>query len=167
MNRWNQRLAFVVVLSWLLCAARPAAAVAPETQDHAKFFSAEAIKKANEQIRELYQKHGRDFLIETYETVPADQVEKVKAMSREERLKFFETWAKARIQQRAVTGVYVIICKDPTMLHVEVAGKGRTLDPAERNKLRNQLIDDFRAKHYDEALANAIKFVQEKVGDSR
>src|SRR5690349_714442 len=68
-----------LVYAVLLAGAGRAAAVAPEGKDEGKFFSADAIKKANEQIHELTRKTGKDLLIETYATVPTDQVEKVKS----------------------------------------------------------------------------------------
>ena len=163
MLRPNAKMSLLVALA-VLIGGGPAHAVAPIVQDRAKFFSTDAVKKANEQLRELYVKHDKDLFIETHETVPADQIEKVKTMSREERLKFFEDWAKSRIQQRAVNGVYVLICKEPTILFVEVSPKARSaFDGAARTKLRDQLIEDFRDKHYDEGLANAVKLAREKL----
>src|SRR5690349_13554669 len=91
-----------LVYAVLLAGAGRAAAVAPEVKDEGKFFSADAIKKANEQIHELTRKTGKDLLIETYATVPTDQVEKVKAMSREERARFFRSWAEERVRTAVV-----------------------------------------------------------------
>src|SRR5262245_55722058 len=72
-------------------------AVAPEIKDEAKLFSPEAVKKANEQIKDIARKHGLDLLVETFNTVPGDQAAKVKDLPREERVKFFQNWAKDRI----------------------------------------------------------------------
>src|SRR5262245_15155513 len=107
----------------LVVAAARAAAVAPEVKDEGKFFSADAVKKANEQIREIAHKHERDLLIETFAAVPAEQADKVKGMSREERGKFFDTWARERAERAVVNGVYILICKEPTYIQVELSPK--------------------------------------------
>ncbi len=41
-----------------------ATAVAPEIKDDGKFFGADAIKKANKQIREIARKYEKDLLID-------------------------------------------------------------------------------------------------------
>jgi uncharacterized membrane protein YgcG len=140
-------------------------AVAPTVQDGGKYFSPEAIKKADEQLRELYAKNHWDLLVETFESAPADQLEKVKAMSKAEREKFFQSWARTRVEQRAVNGVYVIVCKDPTYIYVEVTPKAiRALDAASAKKLKDRLIADFSANKFDEGLAATVKLVREKLG---
>jgi hypothetical protein len=50
-----------------------ASAVAAEIKDAGKFFSPDAVKKANDDIREIARKYDRDLLIETYSTVPDNQ----------------------------------------------------------------------------------------------
>src|SRR5437762_49110 len=97
----RRSLLLVACVAWLACAGR-AAAVAPEIKDGGKFFSEEAVKKANEQIREIAHKYDKDLLVETFMTVPDDKAEKVKAMSREEREKFFSEWARQRAEKAVV-----------------------------------------------------------------
>jgi hypothetical protein len=161
----TSRIAFLVALLVCGTVVRPAGAVAPVVNDRGKFFSSDAVKKANEATRELYMNDSKDLLIETYEGVPAENVEKVKAMSREERLKFFKKWAETRAEQRLVRGVYILICREPTMIYVEVTAKARAaFNEAAQTKVRDKLVDDFRAKNYDEGLANAVRFVKDKLG---
>jgi hypothetical protein len=161
----NIRIAWVAALVLGTLGAGPASAVAPVVNDRGKFFSADAIKKANTTIRELYLNDNKDLLIETYEAVPSESAEKVKGMSREDRLKFFKNWAEKRAEARLVQGVYILICKDPTMIYVEVTPKARNvIDETARVKLRDKLVEDFRAKNYDDGLANAVKFVKDKLG---
>lgn len=160
-DRWKKT---ILVLAASLVLAGRAAAVAPEVEDEGKFFSPDAVKKANEQIRELARQYDKDLLVETYATVPADQVEKVKAMSREERIKFFHEWAADRIKTAVVNGVYVLICKEPPFFYVEVAGKGRTVfDPQFARKLESALREKLHEKQFDEALLDTVKLVREKL----
>src|SRR5438874_7743 len=81
---------------WFACAGA-APAVAPEIKDEGKLFSPEAVKKANEEIRDLARKYDRDLLVETFPNVPDNQAEKVKAMPRADREKFFRDWAAKRM----------------------------------------------------------------------
>jgi uncharacterized membrane protein YgcG len=161
----NFRMSLVAALVMSSICVVPAHAVAPVVNDRGKFFSADAIKKANLAIRELYLNDSKDLLVETYESVPSDSVEKVKGMSREKRAEFFKEWAESRAKTRLVHGVYILICKDPTMIYVEVTPKVRNvIDESARNKLRDKLVEDFRAKNYDDGLANAVKFVKDRLG---
>src|SRR5438477_6529553 len=77
----------------LAFAASRALAVAPEIKDGGKFFSEEAIRKADKQIREIARKYDRDLLIETVATIPGEQAERVKALPKADRAKFFRNWA--------------------------------------------------------------------------
>jgi uncharacterized membrane protein YgcG len=140
-----------------------AAAVAPEIKDEAKFFSPEAVKKANKQIREIAQKSGKDLLVETLPAVPGDQAAKVKAMSIEEREKFFHNWAADRAQAAVVNGVYILVVKDPPHLEIEITPKARSsFNKEDFDKLRSMLLGKFRAKQFDEGLQEAVRFVDEK-----
>lgn len=141
-----------------------AAAVAPEVKDDGKFFSADALKKANDQVREIWAKYGRDVLVETFATPPADKVEKVKAMSSKERGEFFVKWALERAKLRVVNGVYMMLCKDPDHFIVGITAKARRVLPPEvRKKLQETVHAEFDEKHYDEGLLAAIKVVRERL----
>jgi hypothetical protein len=156
-----------LVLAWILIGAGRAAAIAPEVRDAGSFFSPEAVKKANEAIREIMRKHGIDLLIETFAAPSSDQAAKVKAMSREEREVFFEQWAKQRIEATAANGVYILICKDPPHFRVEITGKGRSIfDRRARDQLVRALGNALREKKNDQALEEVVKLVRERLAAS-
>src|SRR5262249_15458732 len=143
----------------------PVVAVAPEVRDEAKFFGPDAVKKANDQARELYRKHRADVLVETFPAPPDDQAEKVKAMSNEDREKFFRKWAAERAEARVVRGVYILVCKEPSHVTFEITGPARDrFTAADREKLRDLLLKEFRMKRFDDGLLAAVKFVSEKLG---
>jgi hypothetical protein len=142
--------------------------VAPEIHDEGKFFSPDAIKQANDIIREISRQSGRDLLIETFPSVPADQADKVKAMSTDERTKFFRQWAEERARQAVVNGVYILVTKEPRHLEVLYTEKARDAFGQEAyEKLRAELLKDFRAQQYDGGLLAAAKFVQERFAKSK
>ena len=124
----------------------------------------DAVKKANKEIHDIARKFNKDFLVETFNTVPGDQAARVKAMSNMEREQFFGNWASDRADAAVVNGVYLMVCKDPGHLQVLVAGNGReALDGAFQKKLREQLLAAFRNKKFDEGLLEAVATVRERL----
>jgi uncharacterized membrane protein YgcG len=157
----TSRALFVLIVAGMT--AVPARAVAPEIKDDAKFFSPEAIKKANKELREIARTYDRDLLIESYEHVPGDQTERVKSMSREDRAKFFHNWAADRADSAVVNGVYILICKQPSTLEIIITSKAKSaFDKESFEQLRNSLLVNFREKHYDNGLSEVVKAVRER-----
>jgi len=143
----------------------PAAAVAPQVKDEGRFFSPETIKKADEQILLIAQKHARDVAVETLPSIPADKAEKFKGLSGEEKAQFFLNWAKERARAQAVNGVYILVTKEPSHLEVvlrQAEKEQPLLSKTQQNKLIELLLKNFRAKRYDEGLLEAIKFVEDQ-----
>jgi hypothetical protein len=141
-----------------------AGAVTPEIHDDAKFFSPEAIKKANEQIREIYSKYGKDFLIETFPSVPTDQLEKVKAMESKEKAAYFHKLAVEHAKERVVNGIYLFITREPKYLYIEITPPAREIfDKEFYNHFRKVLFSSFGEDRFNEGLAAAVKTVQERL----
>jgi uncharacterized membrane protein YgcG len=162
---WRSAPLIVLWIALIVVMAVPggAAAVAPEIKDDAKFFSPEAVKKANADIREIMRRYGRDLLIETFPSAPADRLAKVKEMSSEDRAKFFHTWAVERAEAAVVNGVYILVCKDPAHVRVEITPKARSVfNERAYDKLTEILLNDFRAKRFDEGLEAAVRFVRQR-----
>jgi len=159
----DRRIVPVTALALAFLLADVACAVAPVIKDDGKFFSPEAVKKANEVIREIAKKYQKDLLIETFEKVPDAQAERVKAMSREERNKFFQNWAEDREDIAVVNGIYILVCKQPPQLNIVVTAKTRSsFDQQAYEKLREILIKKFAEKKYDDGLQAAVEFVRSK-----
>jgi hypothetical protein len=154
----------LLVFSSLAIGASHVRAVAPEVHDQAKFFSAEELKKANEKIRDVMRQYDKDLMIETYATVAAEPgAERVKAMSRADRNKYFHTWAEDRVRAMVVNGIYILVCKEPPHVQVEVTPAARPqFGPKAYEKLIGMLIADFHEHHFDQGLERAIGFVQEQ-----
>jgi uncharacterized membrane protein YgcG len=158
-----------VVAFWLVLAGR-VVADAPEVKDEAKYFSADAIKQANEMIREIYAKSERDLLIETYATVPGDddEREKVRKMSADEKRDYFRKWAEKRTDAAVVKGIYILICKDPPQLQIKITKKALPVfhDRAGA-RLYKIMLDSFNAKKFDEGLLAGVKYVRDSFAAGR
>jgi uncharacterized membrane protein YgcG len=160
----NRRNALPFALACGLVLAGRAAAVAPVVHDAGGFFSKEAVKKADEQIRDLDLKYGMDLLIETFQTVPDDRKEKLKGLTGEERDRFYTAWAKEIMEAQVARGVLILVTRTPAHLHIEISPKYRSVfDRQAFGKLREMLLSDFREKHFDEGLEAAIKFVRQRL----
>jgi hypothetical protein len=151
-----------------LLAAAPAVAVTPRVKDEARFFSADTVQKADRVIREIKDGSGKDLLIETFPTVPDDHADKVKHMDRSERERFFEEWARERARREGVDGVYVLICKEPGHVQVEVGNetRRRAFPVENRDHLRDILVEAFKAREYDRGLLEAVEYVRDAMKDN-
>jgi S1-C subfamily serine protease len=135
-------------------------------KDGGKFFSDDAVKKANEGIKEIEKKYDHDLLVETFATVPGGEAEaaKVKAMSKDDRAAYFRKWARELLKEEQVNGVYVLACKEPSHLVVEVPARAQAvLGDNAGKELADILLTRFREKKYDDGLAEAVKFVSDRL----
>src|SRR2546423_1351318 len=131
-------LSLVPLAACCLAVVEPAPA-AFEIKDEGKFFSADAVRKSDQRIKEIKEQSGNDLLIETFAEIPADRKKDYKA---EDRNRFFEAWAKDRLKALGVDGVYVLVCREPAHFHVLVSEEARkkAISTEDRNRLRDQLL---------------------------
>jgi hypothetical protein len=163
----KQVLSCLVAGAFWLSAADRLWAVAPEIKDEGRFFSEAAVKKASQQIHDISRDFVRDLLIETYASAPKEAVDRLKSMSPEERKKFFHNWAMERIQATVVNGVYVLVCKEPPHIQVEItAGADAVFDRSARDKLVQALLTEFKAHRFDAGLEAAVNLVRQQLAAS-
>jgi uncharacterized membrane protein YgcG len=145
----------------LLAAVALASAIAPEVHDKAHFFKDETIHKLDGIAREIARQYDRDVVIETVPSVPVDQLARVKAMSVEDRTKFFNNWCADRAEATVTHGVYILVCKDPSHLAVEFTDRAKSaFDQENREKLIGPLLKAFRDKKFDEGIIAAMEFAK-------
>jgi TLP18.3/Psb32/MOLO-1 phosphatase superfamily protein len=159
-------VAAIVLAGWLASAAPvSASAVAPVIKDDGKFFSDDARAKADEQIRKIYHDFGKDLLIETFATVPADKAKDVNLKDKDARERFFEEWARERARDAEVNGIYILICKEPAHLQVEVGNETqkKAFTLSDREELVRGLAKKLRDHKEDEGLLDAVNFVGRKL----
>ncbi len=148
--------------------APEARADAKPIKDEARFFSAEAVAKANEEIKQIAHRYGKELLVETYAAVPEADAARVEAMDAKARDAYFTDWAKQRERAEKTNGVVVLICRQPTRIIVGVTGGAREQINAEEAKaIRAGLLERFRAKQFDEGLADLTRRVRESLADRR
>jgi hypothetical protein len=145
--------------------AKPARETALKSKDDAKFFSEEAWKQVQPAAEKLLKEKGLDLQIETYAAPPKGDADKVAAMSAAEREKFFQAFARERVKEEKLAGLYIVISKKPGSLYVErsEAAKGKIPDQTV-TKVRQALLGAFREKKFDAGLSDALKLVLESQG---
>jgi uncharacterized membrane protein YgcG len=143
-------------------------AVAPEVKDKAHFFKEETIRKLDALARQIARDSGRDFVVETVLTVPIDQKAKVAAMTSEARTKFFSNWCEDRAEATVTHGVYVLICREPAHLALEITKDSQsTFGKEEHDKLLANLLKAFKEKHFDEGILAAAEMVRDRFAVSK
>jgi S1-C subfamily serine protease len=138
-----------------------------ESKDGAKLFTEEGWKKVAPAAERLLKEAKTDLLIETFETPPKGDADKVKAMSASEREKFFREIVRDRVKADKLSGVYLLVCKSPTYLYVDVtedAGLSSEAAKKLRDSLREALLTNFKEKKFDDGLAKALQLVLDAKG---
>jgi hypothetical protein len=136
-----------------------------KSKDEGKFFSEEAWAKVNVAAEKLLKEKGLDLQIESFATPPKLDAEKVKAMSRDERTKFFREYAQEHVKANKIVGLYIIINKSPGSLYVDraEAAKGKIPDEVV-TKMKDTLLKSFGAQKFDAGLADALKILLDSQG---
>jgi hypothetical protein len=147
-----------VLVGWLGLVGTAEAVFPPPIKDEAKLFTPEFLEKANKKIKEIYSSSKKDLVIETYAAVPEGKEAPEDAKKRGE---FFKGWAEARMKELGVNGVYVLICKSPTYLYIDMDPdtNRKGFSGADRARMLKALIGSFKEKKFDEGLKAGIDVV--------
>lgn len=136
-----------------------------KSKDEAKFFSESAWKNVQTDAEKLLKDKKIDLQIEALATPPNSTPEKVKAMTGEEREKFFKDYALERCKADKINGVYIIICKSPGYAYIEIHGPSASSFPAGfGSKLKTTLLSNFKEMKFDAGLTDALQMIMEAQG---
>lgn len=169
MTHFSQRWLIPVVLAGWLGVADSAWA-SHGVNDDGKFFSADAVERASQKIKDLFRDYQKDLLIDTVPEIPPS----LKAQyDKEGKKAFFLGWSRKRAEDVKVKGIYVFLCRQPGHLEIEVdrLTRERGFPLAERDRLVQKLLPLLKDKKYDEALKEAVDVIsstlQSNLGKSR
>src|SRR5579884_3425175 len=164
MRLFLRSLLLPLLLAGWLCGAGTASA---EVRDDGKFFKADTVAKVNKEIQDIHDRYKKDVVVETYKSykdidVPETSKESVKLETKEERNKAFNEWALERARKLKVNGIYILICREPSHLQVEVGKNTLTKEftAADRHKLDEILLNKSRDKKFDEGLEDGVDFIR-------
>ena len=158
---------FVFLLAFCTLPAFVAAAPAAEPNDLAitdggKFFSAEAIQRALRVNRQIAEFFGKEVLVETFDHIPDNKAADFTALGKD---KFFSQWIDQLGRQRHVNGVVIVIVRQPGHLQIGVGNQTRQklFTNADRDALRDLMLEHIRAKRFDQALVQGMQLVLERM----
>lgn len=162
MKRFIPRVPLSIAPLLLLLVSLPALGASTGVRDEAHFFSSGAVSQADQIIHQINARHHRDVLIETVPNVPQDMAQEEQSQGRDA---FFKQWADQRASQEGVSGVYVLICKDPPHLQVAVgnATAQRLFTYSNRDELSRRMLASFKAKDFDQGLLDGVRFIQQQM----
>lgn len=96
-------------------------------------------------------------LVETYAEVPAE----LTAQAQQEGKAFVANWARQRAAAVGGEGIYVLVCKNPRQLAVQLGSKAITaLHGDKTSELRETLVSKFKENDYDQGLLEMLKDVE-------
>lgn len=152
----------VVLLAGLLAGGPAPAAATSGVEDGAGFFSADAVQKARDGIKEIKDQFNKDLLIQTFKTIPAERKEG-QNLQGEARQQFYKKWVDDRIKETNLHGVYVLITRSPGRVEVGVSEDTlkRGFPVADRDRLSKLLLAKFQAKEYDAGLLDGVRLVHD------
>jgi V8-like Glu-specific endopeptidase len=129
----------------------------PVSTDAAKLFSEPVWKQLGTTVAALHKEKKTDLAVETVLTPPGQTVEAVRKMSGTERLSYFREVAIARMKGLQIDGVYVLICKDPGFVYIEVTSEAKAAFPEDfRKTLQDAILAQFKEKKFDDGLKQII-----------
>ena len=145
---------------------KPRRTAALKSKDEAKVFSPATMKKAQATADKLLKEKDLDLLIETLATTaPKMDPAKLKAMTAEEREKYFKDYALERCKAEKLSGVYIMVCRNPGFMWVEVHGSAAaTFPPGIPSRFTQTLLKAFRDKKFDAGLTEGIQQILEVQG---
>lgn len=145
--------------------AKPRREAALKSKDDAKFFGEDAWKKVQATAEKLFKEKDVDLLVETIALPPKMTPEEVKAMTAEDREKFFKKYASERCKDEKLSGVYILICKSPGFAQVQVHGAAAsTFSKDFGTKLTSFIVNSFKEKKFDDGLSEAMQMILQGQG---
>src|SRR5215218_10050578 len=103
--------ALVALLGFVATPSARAAETLAGVVDNGKFFSQDAVAKANKQLVDLERKHGKSLRVETYQGIPDELKDRY---APEYKAEFFQRWTWRRARELGLEGVMVLVNREPS-----------------------------------------------------
>ncbi len=158
-----KRMVWALVAIPLVLGGGLAHAANAVVRDQAGFFSESAKSAASRVISDIQTTLKRDMVVETFREIPAEVRRGVDLQNKAAVNQVFETWSVDRARELGVQGVYVLLTREPAHLQVAVGNQTQrqAFTLADRNALANRMLEQLRAKKYDDALIAGVGFVRD------
>jgi uncharacterized membrane protein YgcG len=150
----------LVALAWLGICGQVEAVFPPPIKDDGKFFSKEAVEKANKKIREIYEKYKKDVVVETLTALTPEQEKKMKEDGGT--AKYFNRLALARARELGLNGVCIVISRKPEYLrvHMDPGTQKTVFKTANQNETYKAIAAQFREGDFDRGLMDGLEAIE-------
>jgi uncharacterized membrane protein YgcG len=156
----------------------PVGAAPPAIKDEAHVFSPHVKDQAEKELEEIGRLYNKEVIIELVPSVPEggwwNRLKKWMLYSKDpkSRKRFYEDWAKRNARAAGAKSIYILIVKEPSPLHLEIAAgrdaqKKDGLTPADCRRLQEQLQASFQKGQYDASLEETIRDLRRTLRDNR
>jgi len=133
-----------ITLFSLLLSLFSTASLFSDVTDSIGFFSPTAVSSANEKIKDVKAKTGKDLVIETVESTNGEDP---------------SNYAENKAKSMRVNGIYVLITKKEKKIEIKVGNKTRQVfGSSETANLKAKLVDEFKSKNFDLGLDKAVDY---------
>lgn len=149
----------------LIVGTLSARARAGELRDEGNFFSPDAQQQARQLIDRVRINSGRDVVVHTYASIPADMRS---GYSETKKVNFFDQWM-IRLGRETGADVFVLITRDPS--HVQVGSSqamrnagGFTV--ADQGETAGRILNRFRQRQFDQGLLEGLEFIDRRLAQT-
>ena len=160
-------------LMWLLIAVlaiglfqtTAAWALSSEVTDGGNFFSADTEKSVNASIADIRSTFNKDVLVETFAEIPESRKAQYSPGKKDE---FFSSWVRERADATDLNGVYILICKNPSVLRVSTGTKTRQthFTNPNRDEVVALMLSKFKEKKFDEGLSEGVALIKQRMSEN-
>jgi gas vesicle protein len=158
---WKNSLVAATIVC--LLAGSPAGAQ-QGVKDNAKFFSADAVAKAEKQLDEIKSRFGTAVTIETLRFPDAER-DRIKGMSEKDKGVFFKGLADKRMKELSLSSkdVLILISASPGWVQVKVGDEAlaSTMKGDIGARLQKRIQTELVAKRRDESVAQAVEMLSQ------
>src|SRR5262249_47801538 len=115
-----------------------------------------AVRRAKDKIQDIKREARKDLVIESFET--PDPQYKGKKVS-----EFADQWAVANFKEHRVDGIYVLICKKPTILRIALGHTTQdtgVFTARQRDELKDVMLAKLKESHAAEEKGDQKKAQQ-------
>jgi hypothetical protein len=135
-------------------------------RDEAGFFSEPARREAAQRIGRILKEARQEVLIETLKGLPEAERAGVDPKDRAALNQRMEGFAKAQRDRHRVSGIYVLVIREPGRLEVVSGNEARRrgFAAAERSELIKVMTGELQARRFDQALLSALGSVEKSLG---
>lgn len=129
---------------------------AEHVQDNLGLFSEQAVTAANQQIAQLYKKHGWMIAVETRDA--SESIPNLPPIASKQD-EFLTSWTTKNYVENRLSGIYLVIFKNPNKFrfHIDTDQQRKMgVTQADINSWKNLLQENLRVKDYDAALLSTV-----------